>query len=340
MNTLKFVSSQKHFDFDDFTILPQRSNISERDEIVSLLNGNNIPTIMSSPMDTITGRYMIKAMRSIGCDGVIHRYQSTENIIEIARTTSNPIVAIGSVKSHKATIDALLSEGVTRFVIDVAHGGSQKALDTVTYLRNKLSESADIWSGSICTYEAARDNFEAGATGLRVGVSPGNFCETRTRIGVGIPLPASICDITSFAKLNNLLLIGDGGIRNSGDFVKAIACGANTVFIGSSFGATYESEGLWYRKTGENTYSTISGPQNPDFLYKRIRGMASYSALTEHNKEDKNKIAVEGREDYVRCRGSVVSIATEYLNALKQAMFYTGSRTIEEFHERVDFAFI
>lgn len=327
-------SKNFYFDFDDFTIIPRESSISERSEIQV---DNSI--LCSSPMDTVTGAMMIKAMRSIGCDSVVHRYQPIEDIIELSAHYDHQLmIAIGSLSSHKSEIDKLIKAGVTKFVLDVAHGGSRKAIETLLYIREKLQDKAWLCSGSICTQEAAYDNIFGPdyilVNALRVGVGPGSSCETRKRIGVGLPLPSTIVEIRGLCErifTTPVTIIGDGGIRNSGDFVKAIACGADKVFVGTSFGATEEAEGKRYY------FTNLTKEQE---VYKQIRGMASESALIDHNKESKNLIAIEGKEQFVKVEGSVKDIAYSYLNSLKQAMFYTGAKTIDEFQEKVLFAFL
>lgn len=344
---MKIQNTNKCLHFDDVRILPRWSDVErENVDIKQNFGRNNIMPIISSPMDTITGMEMLVSMKLSGYFGIHHRYCKPDYLI--GSLNPEDVVSIGAISSHKDNIDRYIDYGFTQFCIDTAHGGARKSIDTIYHIKSKLpGNKSFVICGSICEINSAIACASAGADVLRLGVSPGGSCSTSDVCGVGLPLLQTILDIAPKIRdeFPEILIVGDGGIRNSGDFCKAIAAGANFVFLGTSLGGTdWANSPLFYKIENEfveiknKPYMTFEGAK----LYKRVRGMASYSALTEANGKVPSNAMVEGKDSFVEYKGegSTLKILNQFTMALKQMMFYTGCRTIKELHDRVQFRIV
>src|SRR3989338_5705943 len=180
--------------------------------------------------------------------------------------------AVGVKEDTLLRTDLLLKAGADVIVIDVAHGHNSRAIETTKLLRKTFGSKIEIIAGNIATPEAARDLAKAGAGGLKVGIGPGAACTTRIVTGVGVPQLSAIMDVAKEAAKLGIPFIADGGIKNSGDFSKAMAAGANTVMIGNLLAGCKESPGEYILDRG--------------VAYKYYRGMASYDASTEKTRID------------------------------------------------------
>jgi inosine-5'-monophosphate dehydrogenase (EC 1.1.1.205) len=180
--------------------------------------------------------------------------------------------------------------------------------------------SADIVAGNIATGEAAEDIISLDIDGLRVGIGPGSICTTRVVAGIGVPQISAIANVASVAAKSNIPVIADGGIRFSGDIVKAMAAGADTVMLGSLLAGTEESPG---------NEIIINGRK-----YKSYRGMGSIGAMQKgsdrYGKFSGSKFVAEGVEGAVPYRGKVEEVLFQLMGGLKSGMGYSGSRNIQE----------
>ena len=226
--------------------------------------------------------------------------------------------------------EALLDAGVDVVVVDTAHGHSRGVLEAVTAIK-KLSNYAQVIAGNIATPEAARDLIAAGADALKVGIGPGTICTTRIVAGVGVPQLTAILEVAKMAAETNTPVIADGGIKFSGDIVKAIAAGASAVMIGSLFAGTEESPGEVFLYQGRS--------------YKSYRGMGSIGAMARGSadryfqQEVNNtlKLVPEGIEGRVAYKGSVETVIHQLVGGLRAGMGYTGNGTIPELQTRSTF---
>jgi len=226
-------------------------------------------------------------------------------------------------------IEALIAADVDIIVVDTAHGHSQNVIDTVKKI--KAQYDIDVIAGNIATAEAAEDLIAAGVNAVKVGIGPGAICTTRVISGVGVPQVSAIINCAMVASKHNIPVIGDGGIRQSGDITKAIAAGASSVMIGSLFAGLKESPGQLVIYKGRQ--------------FKEYRGMGSLGAMVKGSAErygqksstEKNKLVPEGVEGRVPYRGTLSDFVYQLVGGLRAGMGYCGARNIEELRKNSRF---
>ena len=315
--------------YDDVLLIPQYSDIESRSEVdVSSDLDDNIRLelpIISSPMDTVTEGAMAMAMCQAGGLGVVHRYNTVERQTEIVSQAyyancKNIAAAVGMGGDFLERAKSLVEAGANVICIDVAHGHHAMMERTLKVLRDSLGDSVHIRAGNVAT----RDGFEKlaawGADSVRCNIGGGSICSTRIQTGHGLPGLQTILDCAESEA--DAKIIADGGIRNSGDIVKAIAAGADFVMLGSLLAGTNETPGL--------VVSDKSGSK-----YKIYRGMASRDAQKEWR--GKMTSAPEGVSTTVPYRGPVDDIIYDLSMGLRSGMSYSGSRTIREFQSKAKF---
>jgi IMP dehydrogenase len=225
--------------------------------------------------------------------------------------------------------EGLVEAGVDVLVVDTAHGHSTNVIETVKHLKSHLE--VDVVAGNIATGEAALALAEAGVDGIKVGIGPGSICTTRIVAGVGMPQLTAVQDVVEAVRGRDLPVIADGGIRFSGDIVKALAAGASCVMLGSLFAGLAESPGETILYKGRS--------------FKAVRGMGSIGAMSRGSKEryrqghvdDVNKLVPEGIEGMVPFKGSLSDFVHQLTGGIAAGMGYTGSATIESLWERARF---
>mgnify|MGYP001193761853 CR=1 FL=1 len=233
--------------------------------------------------------------------------------------------AIG-VKDYLERTKALIEVGVDVLVIDIAHGHSELAINTLQTIKKKFK--IDIIAGNVATGEATKDLIEAGADAIKVGVGPGSICITRIVTGAGIPQLTAITESASIGKKYGIPIIADGGIRTSGDLTKALAAGASTVMLGSVLAGTDESPGELLVKEGRRV--------------KIIRGMAGYGAnMSRRERENMSSdvfdIVPEGVEGVVPYRGAVRDILKQLIGGLQSGISYCGGHSILGLQQNAEF---
>jgi IMP dehydrogenase len=237
--------------------------------------------------------------------------------------------AVGIV-DREQRIDALLAAGADVIVIDTSHGHSAGVLDAIKDTKRNFPK-CELIAGNVATAEGALALIKAGVDAVKVGVGPGSICTTRIIAGVGVPQMSAIMDAYRIGKQHNIPIIADGGIKYSGDVVKALAAGADTVMIGGLFAGTEESPGETVLFQGRT--------------YKVYRGMGSLEAMKIGSKdryyqddiESNAKLVPEGIEGRVPYRGSLSASIHQLLGGLKAGMGYVGCRTIGELHAKAKF---
>jgi IMP dehydrogenase len=235
--------------------------------------------------------------------------------------------AIGVKEGYLDRATTLVEAGVDALVVDVAHGHSDLAIDTVNTVKEKFP-SVDIIAGNVATAEGTKDLIDAGADAIKVGVGPGSICITRVVTGSGVPQLTAIIDCAEEAAKSKIPIIADGGIRTSGDISKALAAGASSVMVGNLLAGTEESPGKTLMKDNRKV--------------KVIRGMAGYisnmSKLErDHIHSDALDIVPEGVEGYVPYRGHTSDILNQLIGGLKSGISYCGSHNIEEMQKKSKF---
>jgi IMP dehydrogenase len=222
-------------------------------------------------------------------------------------------------------IDALVNAGVDAIVIDTAHGHSEGVINTLREAKKRYND-IDIIVGNIATGEAALALAEAGADAVKVGIGPGSICTTRIIAGVGVPQLSAIFEVSKALRGTGIPVIADGGIRYSGDIVKALAAGANTIMAGSLFAGVEESPGETIIFNGRK--------------FKSYRGMGSLEAMEKGSKDryfqdmedDVKKMVPEGISARVAFKGSLFEVVYQMIGGLRAGMGYCGAHTINELH--------
>jgi len=237
--------------------------------------------------------------------------------------------AIGPGPDRDERTAALVEAGVDVLIVDTAHGHSKGVIDAVADTKKRFG-NVEVIGGNIATGDAAKALIDAGADAVKVGIGPGSICTTRVVAGVGVPQVTAVADAVEVASKHGVPVISDGGVKYSGDVVKAIAAGAHAVMIGSLFAGTDESPGDLVLYQGRS--------------YKVYRGMGSIGAMKKGSKDRygqggaaDEKLVPEGIEGRVPYRGSLVSILNQLVGGLRAGMGYTGSETVEQLREKAQF---
>ena len=310
--------------FDDVLLEPQYSDIESRREIelnnTLKIDEFNIPfklPVVSSPMDTVTETDMALALASRGCLGVIHRYNTIEHQCDIVKQTSPYGVvgaAIGITGDYYERAAELVKSGAEVLCLDVAHGHHVMVKKALEVLKSNFN-TIHIMAGNVATLQAFNDLADWGADSIRCGIGGGSICTTRIQTGHGKPTLQTIIDCAKSDR--DVKLIADGGIKNSGDIVKALAAGADFVMLGSLFAGTDEAPGDTVFQGGVK--------------HKVYRGMASREA---QNAWRGRTSSLEGVASVVPYKGSVMKIIDELEKGIRSGLSYSGARNITEFQSK------
>jgi IMP dehydrogenase len=246
---------------------------------------------------------------------------------DLGRLRCGAAIGVGDAAIERARL--LLEAKVDVIVIDTAHGHSRGVLETVERLKT-LASGVDVVAGNVATAEAARELVRAGVDAIKVGMGPGSICTTRIISGAGVPQITAILDCAEEAAKEDIPIIADGGIKFSGDVVKALACGAQSVMIGSLFAGTAESPGETILYQGRT--------------FKTYRGMGSLGAMSDATKDryfqqdvETSKLVPEGIEGRVPYKGSLAGVVDQLVGGLRSGMGYCGSASVEELQSKATF---
>ena len=350
--TTKFV--KEGLTFDDVLLIPAESHVLPNEvDLHTQLAPNlklNIP-IISAGMDTVTEGAMAIAIALQGGLGVIHKNMSItaqagevanvknvvvpSNITKAAVDDNNHLLvaaAIGVTSDTFERAEALIEKGADAIVIDTAHGHSAGVLRKIKEIRAHFPDITLI-AGNIATGDAARALFDSGVDIVKVGIGPGSICTTRVVAGVGVPQITAIYDAATAAREYHKPIIADGGMKYSGDIVKALAAGGNAVMLGSMLSGTTEAPGEIFESDGHK--------------FKTYRGMGSVGAMAQaHGSSDRyfqggvneaNKLVPEGVEARVEYKGDVSDIVFQIIGGLRSGMGYVGAATIADLRENAQF---
>ena len=238
--------------------------------------------------------------------------------------------AIGVGEGSEERAEALGDAGVDVIVVDTAHGHSQSVLERVQWVKKRFPK-IQVIGGNVGTAAAAKALVDHGADAVKVGIGPGSICTTRVVAGVGIPQITAIKNVSAGLAGSGVPLISDGGIRYSGDIVKALAAGANSIMLGGLFAGTEESPGEIELFQGRS--------------YKTYRGMGSLSAMQQGSsdryfqqpEQDSRKLVPEGVEGRVPFKGSVIAVIHQLIGGVRSGMGYLGCETIDDMHAKAEF---
>jgi len=311
--------------FDDVLLVPQFSDITSRksevDLSVDLGSGVTVSIpIISSPMDTVTESGMASTMSDIGGMGIIHRYNSIDEQALLVRksvaSTANIVgAAVGVTGDYCERASACVEAGAKVLCVDVAHGHHVLMRDALQSLRSNFGDSLHIMAGNVATLDGFNALADWGATSIRVGIGGGSICSTRIQTGHGIPTLQSVMNCAMSDR--DASIIADGGIKNSGDIVKALAAGADSVMLGSLLSGTEEAPGeVMFRG---------------DEKFKAYRGMASIEAQVDWRG---HAASVEGVASVVPYKGSVRRVIQGLANGIKSGLSYSGCRGVKEIQSK------
>ena len=316
--------------FDDVLLVPQYSDIKSRKE-VSLSSSMSdeislrVP-IIAAPMDTVCGDIMATKMSEFGGLGIIHRYNTIEEQSTFVRRSSNNganIVgaAIGITGDYIDRARALVDAGASVLCLDVAHGDHVLMHVAAYNIVDKFGHKVHVMAGNIATHTSALALAQIGVNSVRVGIGGGSIFSTRIQTGHGVPTLASVIDcVRAKEKFPDLKIIADGGIKTSGDMVKALAAGADFVMVGSLLAGTTEAPGELIYKGGES--------------YKTYRGMASKDAQMDWRGKTSS---LEGVATVVPYKGPVSPVLEDHENGIRSGLSYSGARNLQELRENAYF---
>jgi IMP dehydrogenase len=234
---------------------------------------------------------------------------------------------VGVTKDMMERVDALVNAHVDVIIIDTAHGHSKGVIEAVKTVKAKYPE-LQVIAGNIAVADAARDLIEAGVDAVKVGIGPGSICTTRVVSGVGAPQLTAVMDCVEVAREYGIPVIADGGLKYSGDIVKALAAGAKVTMMGSMFAGCEEAPGEIEMYQGRS--------------YKVYRGMGSLAAMANGSKdryfqEGNKKLVPEGVEGRVPFKGSVLDTIYQLVGGIRSGMGYLGAKTLEDLYENAKF---
>ncbi|MCL5439010.1 MAG: IMP dehydrogenase [Patescibacteria group bacterium] len=349
--------------FDDILLLPNYADFSRSDIDLSTNFTKKIKLsipLVSAPMDTVTESKLAIALAKLGGIGIIHRNLSIKDqISEVLKVKSVRAgseqrllvgAAVGASTGFEERVKALVKAGVDAIVVDSAHGYSKSVINAVSFIKETYPK-IEIIGGNVATFDGARALIAAGADALRVGMGPGSICTTRIVSGMGVPQITALKETCKAAKKTGVPIIADGGIKNSGDMVKALAVGASTVMMGSFFASCVESPGKTMSLAKDQVprrFQSILNHKAKKYLFKQYRGMGSLEAMEKgakiksedefHGKNYKDRILVaEGVEGLIPVKGTVRELAEQALGGIKSGMYYVGVKNIGELWQKAKF---
>lgn len=286
--------------------------------------------------ENILQRYKIEKLPLVDENNVLKgliTIKDIEKVIEFPNSAKDQHgrllvgAAVGVTKDTLKRVELLVKANVDVIVVDTAHGHQRGVLDTVKQIREEFPELTII-AGNVATAEATKDLFEAGADIVKVGIGPGSICTTRVVAGVGVPQITAIYDCATEARKHGKSIIADGGIKYSGDIVKALAAGGHAVMLGSLLAGVSESPGETEIFQGRR--------------FKVYRGMGSVAAMEKGSKdryfqEDNKKFVPEGIEGRLPYKGPLVDTIYQLIGGIRSGMGYCGTKDLEELREKSQF---
>ena len=323
--------------FDDLLLVPRYSKINSRSEVD--ISSNLTPQIrlqipiISSNMSDITDAKMAITLGKLGSLGVLPRFVTPEeeanNVQKIKKEKLISAAAVGCKKGEFERTEKLIKAGVDILVIDVAHGHMEQHIKMTKRVKMVFGKKVKIISGNVATYQGACDLFKAGADSIKVGIGPGSVCITRVETGFGVPQMTAIFETVRAARKFKKTVICDGGMKSSGDIVKALAAGSSAVMTGRLFAGTKEAPGKVITKNGK--------------LYKTYNGSTSLNEKIAHLKKVRKVVnenylnQIEGVESIVPYKGPVSEILEKYCSNIRSGFSYCGAKNIKTLWKKAKF---
>lgn len=315
--------------YDDVLLIPQYSEIKSRSYVdlscqITPRVKLKLPLI-SSNMNSITDVKFAIALGKLGGLGVLPRFTSIEAQAEMVKAVKKENVLVGAAIGVKEKglkrAELLIFAGANLLVVDVAHGHMLQTIETTKKLKQFFGKKVDLVSGNVATYEAAKDLFAAGADSVKVGIGPGSTCITRIETGCGVPQISAVIECAKALRSGNKTLICDGGMKNSGDIVKALAAGASAIMTGHLFAGVEETAGKIIIKNGKK--------------YKEYNGSTSLlekSRLSPHGVKH-----IEGVASLVPYKGKLVDTIINLEANIKSGFSYLGANNIRQLWKNARF---
>lgn len=315
--------------YDDVLLIPQYSEIESRSDVD--LSTQITPHIklrlplISSNMSSITDVKFAIALGKLGGLGILPRFMPKDAEAKMVEAVKREKVWVGAAIGVKEKgferAKLLVSAGADLLVLDVAHGHMQQTIEATKKLKQMFGEKVGIVSGNVATYEATKDLFLAGADCVKVGIGPGSTCITRTETGCGVPQISAMLTCTKAARKYNKTLICDGGMKNSGDVVKALAAGASAIMTGHLFAGLKETAGKIIVKNG--------------IKYKEYNG--STSLIEKSRQSPINVKHIEGVASFVPYRGDLKPYLDRILENVRSGFSYAGAKNIKGLWQKAKF---
>jgi IMP dehydrogenase len=360
------IRSSVAYTFDDVLLVPKYSEILPTQTTTTTILAKDLildVPILSSAMDTVTEWKLARAMSMVGGLGVLHKNMSVlDQVSMVKKVKSSQLdniedqeqeqkfselfspckptlddkkrfrvaAAVGVSEQEKQRVQELINAEVDLLVVDTAHGHSQGVIAMVNWIKKTFPKTI-VAVGNVATAQGATDLVKAGADIIKIGIGPGSICTTRVVAGVGVPQLQAVMDCFDVVHQYKKTVIADGGIRYSGDMVKAIAAGANAVMMGSILAGTIEAPGEILEVDGKK--------------YKAYRGMGSLGAMISGSKDrygqsdisKTDKLVPEGVEGIVPCSGNVYEVLYKMWGGLRSGLGYLGAKNLLELQEKAEF---
>ena len=324
--------------FDDVLLVPQKSSaspskVSTATQLTSRVR-LGIP-LLSASMDTVTESRLAIALAQAGGLGVVHKNMpAARQAAEVKKVKAQNLLCGAAISVSEQELERarlLIAAGVDVLITDVAHGHYYKVAQTLHALKKRYGKKVVLVGGNVATAAATRDLIAAGADVVKVGVGPGSICTTRVVAGVGVPQLTAILEAVKAARKTKTPIIADGGIKYSGDIVKALAAGASAVMLGSMLAGTDEAPGEKVKINGQ--------------WMKVYRGMGSIDAM-QHGSKDRylqadkktsKEMIAEGVSAFVPYKGSAKDVVYQLIGGLRQGLGYCGSQDIPQLWRKARF---
>lgn len=330
-NAEQICERSKGLTYDDVLLMPRHCEITSR-TIPSLetrvtKNHKMTAPFISANMDTVTEKDMALGMAKLGGMGILHRFISVEEQVEqikFLHSKKNEVegllisASVGVKEEGMKRADILAEAGVEILTVDIAHGDSVMMLETMEYIKKKHPH-IDLIAGNVAMPDGVRRLIEAGADAVKVGIGPGSMCTTRIITGCGVPQMSAVALCVAEARKHNVPVIADGGIKTSGDIVKALAAGAESVMLGSMLAGCLETPG------------EIKGGM------KKYRGMASKDAQVSWRGNMQQGMAAEGESRMISIKGSVAHVVGELAGGVRSGMTYLNAVNLAQINKNALF---
>jgi IMP dehydrogenase len=317
--------------FDDVMLVPKRSPVDSRSDVdltTTLAPGLDLSLpVTSAAMDTVTETDLAASLSAAGGLGVLHRFLDAEELADMVREVrergERVGVALGIEEDYLDRAGAFVSAGADALVLDVAHGHMDRAVEATATLADDFPDTPLV-AGNVATAAGTRDLARAGADCVKVGVGPGSHCTTREKTGAGVPQITATMDAAEVADDLGVSVIADGGVRTSGEIVKALMAGADAVMLGGLLSGTTEAPGEVVRRDGSQ--------------YKVSRGMASKEAGEERTDKDSLELThAEGVAGLTPYRGDLAEVVEELEGGIRSGISYCGAHTVDGARANAEF---